>query len=221
MRAIVALVSASMLLWVEAGGTQHITPQKTYSLTVSVHKDVPKLTDKQVKEVLNGASQLLASNQCHVTFKLKGTVKTFASPETPSVVRTAEQRDAVHRIKANVKVVKEIRFCRPELGHLFNGCAFPPSKGSKSIILTHVRAGTVPLRSILWAHEFGHRTGLQHRAESDALMTVCPNLFGDATDVNKEECKCFLLGPGGCTKPVGWPVCSDRHRVRSDPSSYQ
>jgi len=210
MRTIVAIACLGALLWVEPAGAQHAGARKEYSLTVSVHDDVrPRLSDREVRELLKGASELLKSNHCDVTFKLKGTVQTFASPSTPAVIRTAAQRDAVHEVEADVKVVKDIRFCRPDLGNLFNGCAFPPSKGSKSIIVTHARAKTAPLRSILWAHEFGHRTGLQHRAASDALMTACPNLSGDETEVNQDECHCFLLGPGGCTKPDLHPVCSE------------
>ena len=129
---------------------------------------------------------------------------------TPAVIRTEAQRDAVYRVDADIKVVGEIKFCRPDLGlDFFNGCAFPRSMGRKSMIVTHARAATVPLRSILWAHEFGHRTGLQHRADSDALMTSCPNLFGHQVQVNEDECRCFRLGPGGCTRPPVRPRCAD------------
>jgi hypothetical protein len=212
MRAIIAIACLGLFLPIAPASAQHANGQREYALTVSVHEDVrPRLTTEDVKKILKGASELMRDNNCNVTFKLNGQVESFASQDKPATIKTASQRDAVHQVEADVKVVKEILFCRSDLGDLFNGCAFPNHTGSKSIIVTHARATTVPLRSILWAHEFGHRTGLKHRADSNALMTSCPNLFGSQMQVNRDECDCFLRGPENpCTRPDVQPACSTR-----------
>lgn len=198
MQITIAIACLGLLISVEPPSAQIAGERKEYSLTVSVHEDAPRLTKKEVEEILEGASKLL--KHCDVTFKLKGEIQTFALP-TPAVIRTADERDAVHRVDADVKVVQKIEVCRRDLGaDDFNGCAFPPSEGSKSIIVAHANANTPHLRSILWAHEFGHRAGLPHRAAPDALMTACQNLSGDQEEVNKHECRCFRSGPGGGCK---------------------
>jgi hypothetical protein len=195
MRIIAVIGCLSMLPWV-AGAAAEVPDEKEYALTVSVHADAPKLTADDVKRILKGAGDILKENGCDVTFKLKGPIQSFASPS--AVIKTEEQRDAVHAVKADVKVVNDIKYCRPGLGDRFNGCAYPATPGSKSIIVTHARAHTLSLRSILWAHEFGHRTGLHHRPDEDALMSGCGGLWGEMRDVSESECRCFLLGPSGC-----------------------
>jgi hypothetical protein len=223
MRIIVAIACLGVLTWGEGANAQHVGARKEYLLMVSVHSDVPKLTRQEVEDILEGASDLLKGNDnnCNVTFKLKGPIQTFGSPSTPAVITSPEERDAVHAVKADVKVVEEIKYCRPDLhAKSFNGCAYPPKQGSRSIIVTHLRASTDMLRSILWAHEFGHRTGLHHRAEPDVLMSGCGGLWPDMTDISRDECRCFLLGPGGCPNAPPDKICSARRR-RPGSSTHQ
>lgn len=209
MQIIIAIVWLGLLMWAEPARAQNAGAPKEYSLTVSVHEEAPRLTTREVKKILKRASRLLKQNHCDVTFKLKGEVGTFAN--TAAIITTSRERDAVHRVNADVKVVKDISYCNPRLGtDVFNGCAFPRSQGRKSMIVTHARAAPGLLRAILWAHEFGHRTGLQHRTDAEAVMTGCPNLSGDQVKIDEEECRCYRLGPGGCTKPDPGQVCSDR-----------
>ena len=68
---------------------------------------------------------------------------------------------------------------------------------------------------VLWAHEFGHLTGLDHRKDEDdpdqdALMNgrdVFQYAFDNTLNnvqVSKPECECFLGGPkssGTCPQP--------------------
>jgi hypothetical protein len=209
MRAVIAIICLGLFIWVAPASAQNAgVPKQEYSLTVTVHEEVrPRLTDRAVEKILEGTSDLL--KRCNVTFKLKGSVGTFAS--APAIIRSPADRDAVYAVKADVKVVKEIKSCNPDLPSPFNGCAFPFSMGRDSMIVTHTRAGTDRLRSILWAHEFGHRTGLQHRADPVAIMSGC-QLEGFQESVAQRECRCFFLGPGSCPprRPVDHPVCSDR-----------
>jgi hypothetical protein len=207
----IAIACLGLLISVERASAQIAVAPKEYALRVSVHEDVrPRLTKEEVDEILEGASKLL--NHCNVTFKLNGPIQTFASRSTPAVIETKPQRDEVHRIDAEVKVVQEIKFCNPSLGvSFFTGCAFPFSMGRKSMIVARAHVSTVPVRSIQWAHEFGHRTGLQHRAAADALMTACSNFSGIEVEINSDECHCFRRGPENqCTRPNVRPVCADR-----------
>ena len=233
MRTSAGLLSLVLLLWVEAASAQ-----QTYSLSVSRHRAVPALSDGEVKRILADASRMLQKNPrqdgdddvaCNVTFTLKGSVGTFASPNTPVVDR--DNIDAVHRVDANVagvdfhvKVVKEINFCRPDLpAEPFVGCSFSPPD-FRSMILVHPKlhkdAQGRPLSRypdhLLWAHEFGHLTGLGHRDDDQlALMTRCPlntqffNVSDARVRVNSQECRRLLAGPGvRPPDPVGGtPAC--------------
>jgi hypothetical protein len=233
MRISAGLLSLALLMWVEAASAQ-----QTYSLSVSRHRAVPALSDGDVKRILADASRMLQKNSrhdgdddvaCNVTFTLKGSVGTFASPNTPIVDR--DNIDAVHRVDANVagvdfhvKVVKEINFCRPDLpAEPFVGCSFSPPD-FRSMILVHPRLhkdaqGRTLSRypdHLLWAHEFGHLTGLGHRDDDQlALMTRCPlnTQFSNISDarvrVNSQECRRLLAGPGvRPPDPVGGnPAC--------------
>jgi len=117
----------------------------------------------------------------------------------------------------HVKVVEKItKFCRfPDRGGLgYHGCSFPPN--FHSIIVVHpathtdrkhpdknLDEGKFP-DHILWAHEFGHLTGLGHTFDTgqqkNDLMTPCaldaqfPSR--EEVKVSRQECDCLLFGPG-------------------------
>ena len=233
MRTSAGLLSLALLMWVEAASAQ-----QTYSLSVSRHRAVPALSDGDVRRILADASRMLQKNPrhdgdddvaCNVTLTLKGSVGTFASPNTPVVDR--DNIDAVHRVDANVagvdfhvKVVKEINFCRPDLpAEPFVGCSFSPPDFRSMIVVhpkLHKDAQGRPLSRypdhLLWAHEFGHLTGLGHRDDDQlALMTRCPlntqflNISDARVRVNSDECRRLLAGPGvRPPDPIpGTPAC--------------
>ena len=221
-RIIAGVLSLAVVMWVESASAQ-----KSYSLSVSGHSAVPALSEGEVKAILADASKMLQENSdfaCNVTFRLKGPVGTFTSPDTPIVDR--RNIDAVHRVDSNVagvdfrvKVVKEINFCRPDLPNpdgAFDGCSFSPPD-FRSIIVVHPKFHKnprdlhgPPLSSypdhLLWAHEFGHLTGLPHRRDRFALMTPCS--LSDVPDtrvqVKRAECRRLLSGPGAPPpRPIG------------------
>jgi hypothetical protein len=220
MRILAAILSVTVLMWVEAAGAQ------TYRVSVSRHTAVPDLTDEAVRRILADASKMLQKGPrhdhddndvaCNVTLTLDGPVRTFPreNPPPPAlrepIVKKANIR-AFHRVDSDVadvdfhiKVVNEIKFCRRGVRGPSEGCSFSPPD-FRSIIVVHPKSHTVsdfPDR-LLWAHEFGHLTGLGHRDDDAlALMTRCPlntqffNISDDRVRVNSQECDRLRAGPG-------------------------
>ena len=193
MKTILTIVFAGLLIWSAPAGA------KTYSLTVSVHKDVADLTRNEAKAILKRASRIMHAARCNVKFTLGGDIGRFDVPGTKEIT-TEAQRDAVHNVKANVKIVDKIGFCFAP-GE-FRGCAFPtdqpPGSPGISIILTRNEASLANR----WAHEVGHRMGLSHRRGLDKkpLMTAC-SVEPQSKKLTREECKCFLEGPLSCGTP--------------------
>ena len=228
MRILAAILSVAVLMWVEAAGAQ-----TTYRLSVSRHTAVQDLTDEDVRRILADASKMLQKGPrdghndndvaCNVTFTLNGPVGSFGSPDTSDVVKRANIR-AVHRVDSNVagvdfhvKVVNEIKFCRRGVRGPSQGCSFSPPD-FRSIIVVHPKSHGVSNYPdhLLWAHEFGHLTGLGHRDDDKlALMTRCPlntqfvNISDDRVRVNSQECDRLRAGPGvRPPRPLeGNPVC--------------
>jgi hypothetical protein len=203
MRAIVAIVCLGLLMWVEPAGAQ-----TTHSLAVSHHRNT-ELSNDDIDTILGDASKVLQKEAghvdtpndvaCNVTLQRRGAVRTFASRSTPAKINEQADRDAVHRENADIKVVEVINFCK---GHgPVAGCTWPPEAHSMII----VRPGrTLPrvFQHLVWAHEFGHRTGLRHRSDPLALMTICPlsPQAANQVQVSRDECNCFLSGPGSCRR---------------------
>jgi hypothetical protein len=225
MRIIAGILALAALMWAEAA-----TAQKTYSLSVSHHTAVP-LSEEEVKGILDRASKMLQRNShsdCNVTFTLKGPIRKFPPPDVPfpapdEPIVTRDNIKAVHLVASNVadvdfrvKIVKKIRFCRPDIPRpdgLFDGCSFFPDD-SRSIIVVHPKfhknpqdVDGEPLPNypdhLLWAHEFGHLTGLKHRRVRFALMTPCSltEVPDNRVRVIARECRKFRSGPGAPPPP--------------------
>jgi hypothetical protein len=179
--------------------------QATYSLAVSRHPSVP-FSEQQVDDILAAASKMLQKTgkphgvACNVTLKRSGSIQVFTSPNTPAIINTERDRDAVHRENfdssiVNFKIVKAILFCKPGAG-VFRGCSWP--EDFRSIIVT----ADAKLPEFVWPHEFGHQTGLWHRKDGNAqaMMSPCP-LKRSNVEVTRSECDCLLAGPAGCKTP--------------------
>ena len=181
---------------------------KIYPLTVSIHAEVnPVPRQDAIEQVLKLASDLLqqAPNNCGVGFKLKGPITTFTS--APASINDAAGLEAVHRVPATVKIVKEINFCINGHQNGLVGCSWRPYNRPKTVIVTTRMLG-VGIEPVLFAHEFGHVTGLLHRNDNDgeALMTPC-GLEAFNRHVNKDECRHLLAGPALQYPPGLGPGC--------------
>jgi hypothetical protein len=199
---IIAILSVALLIWAEPANAQ-----KTYSVSISSHTGVPALTEDDVKQILADAAKMLQKPPghpdtdedaaCNVAFTLKGPVRTFASPSEP-VLFDKSDIDAVQAVDADVdadfhiKIVEKILFCRDTPGE-FHGCGYPPQYRSITVIHPQRHAANFPAH-VLWAHEFGHLTGLGHRKDTDALMK-CGGVTDTSVRLKRDECRCLLMGP--------------------------
>jgi hypothetical protein len=192
MQIIIAIVCLGLLVWLEPASAQQT---KTHFLTVGHHKDV-QISDDDVKKILAEASKVL--EKCKVALKLKGSVAPFASGHTPAAVKNAATRDAIHGEHFDVKIVEHmLDFCR--VGAIQAGCAWDPAPGKerpqyRSIIV--FKMSDAKLAGRIWAHEFGHMTGLPHRGDKNALMACRV----EHAQISEDECKCFRGGPGACAR---------------------
>jgi len=173
--------------------------QIEFSVKVSIHRELQRdsrtrLEEADVKGILDRASGVLAT--CNVKFKLDA-LDTFDFDSAPSIINDVYHLEAVHSVgtppERTIKVVQEINFCI-ERGSFF-GCAWRPSgRRPKTVIVT--RNGGASLDATLWAHEFAHTTGLNHRNDPRALMNCRP--FPGNVLINPDECGCIFKGTGGC-----------------------
>jgi hypothetical protein len=202
-----AILLLGLLPWVEPASAQ----TKEYSLTVSVHAAlVPRLTPAEIEQILKDASDLLKiDNNCDVEFKL-GSVQTHTGPADIYDDVTLE---AVHSVDADVKVVNSITFCTGRTQTVW-GCAWRPHDRRKTVIVTNFVDPN--LRGILWAHEFGHTTGLPHRMKHDTellepLMTGC-EIQAFTVLIDRDECDHFRAGPTGTYPPDPIINCDQQRR---------
>jgi hypothetical protein len=175
-------------------------------LNVSKHAQ-SQLADTDAKTIFSQASAVLQSKDgsddiaCNVTFSLAGSVSKFDLP-TPAEIDTPDDFRAVCSRPGYVHVVNAINDCagltRPGIG----GCSDTPGK---CIIVVRLDNPVPPdEEGLLWAHEYGHTKGLQHRHDENALMN--PYLGTTERRVNAAECKAFTgHAQGGANSRGGTP----------------
>jgi hypothetical protein len=183
-----------LLLWIEPASAQDVT---VHPLKVSIHQAIyaPSI-QSAVESILEKASLLLQTQDddqdvsCNVGFKLDGPITTFGS--APADITDAISLEAVHHVPADVKIVRSITYCVGELEKEgFWGCSWRPKGLRKTMIVTMPGTGVEP---VLWAHEFGHTTGLRHRKDPEDLALMLPNLEPFHQHVTKNECRHLIAG---------------------------
>ena len=170
-------------------------PVLSSAQTVSVtHYDLTPLSDADAKLILSESSHILTNKDddddvaCPIALSLKQPPGVTVD-NTVGVVGTSEEFDAVCARLGLIHVLDAINWCGDAAGGPFAGC----SSAAPCMIVERLDPtllpGTKDIEGILWAHEFGHTKGLQHRDSETAVMN--PYLTPGARDVNATECSAY------------------------------
>jgi hypothetical protein len=211
MKIIIAILCVGLVMWVGPADAQDT---KTFRLTVGLHTAVSQNYKNKIDQIFEAASKVL--KKCDVVLTQKGNSGTFGSPNSQGEVSGARERDAVHRENFDIKVVKSMSFCRTRQPLMtIAGCAWDPTPNKtpevpqhKSIIV--IEMDDIPFAGRIWAHEFGHYTGLPHRDDGKALMVTCKSGEAENVQINTTECMCFRAGRAACVLPDSGPPHCDR-----------
>jgi hypothetical protein len=133
-----------------------------------------KMTD--ILQTNNGSGDVA----CDVEFIRDGGVTVFSTGD--GSIDSQAEFNTIIGLTGYVKVVNQINWCSG-IGFNIIGCA--PTPGSS---LAVVRFTTIHQEGILWAHEYGHTQGLQHRS-GDVVMNG--TIDANNTRVNSTECNAY------------------------------
>lgn len=124
-----------------------------------------QLTNAEADRILAGATQVLRNRDsgsdvsANIVLQRSGDVRVIPGP---AVISSAEDYAAIGRSGVQVAIVEAVQFCTATKAGIL-GCSHI---GGSFMAL--VRRGS--LEDIIWAHEFGHNCGLNHRNDPSALM---------------------------------------------------
>ena len=156
-------------------------------MQISQHTtSTPALTDARADTIAADMTLILqvsdsaGDEQCPVRFERDGNVATFTA--TTGTINSQADFSTVINLPGMVKVVNQINWCGALVPNII-GCA--PIPGNS---LTVVRFGLLQ-EGVLWAHEFGHNRGLNHRNDPNAVMN--PIILTTARGVNAAECAAY------------------------------
>jgi hypothetical protein len=142
------------------------------------------LDDEEADRILADATAVLKASDgsedtaCSVTLSREGVVTQFDQGD--GSVDSFNELVQMMNLPGHVAVVNAINFCR-EIQPDVIGCAFIGS--------FVVERYTQRLEGILWAHEFGHNKGLEHRDDENAIMN--PTIDDDRRMVTSAECMAY------------------------------
>jgi hypothetical protein len=199
----------------ESAGTGTLDDQSRVhesGLTFANHVDVgDPMTDARLDEVLGEASLRAgrgddtADVACCIALTRSGSALAFGSPgDGLDVIDDGDELNAVlGNSVARVKVVTTINDCGGP-GMNIIGCAWRPGNGIAVVRMTNLR-----YEAILWAHEYGHNTGLVHNTTSSRFIMYGTN-YGTNDCLTQAECDTYHAphGAAGMT-PDDTGVCED------------
>ncbi len=152
-------------------------------LSVRRHSTAPALGEAHADDILSDASTVLQDVDgtddvaCNVSLRRLGAVTTFTNGDG-SIDNSAE----FQALEGGVNFVDAINWCG-QLSPNIIGCAEMP--GDIIAVVQHADNE----EGILWAHEFGHTQGLDHRDDANAIMNGIINVTRE--HVNSNECNSF------------------------------
>jgi len=160
-----------------------------HDLTYSNHVDTnSKITDSQVDALLDDISLVMARQDvvsdvaCCVVLGRTQPGQTFGSPGDGRDIITSsgEMSLVLNNSSGRIKVVDLITWCGSNGSNII-GCGATPGNG-----IALVRISGVASEGKLWAHEFGHNTGLFHAASGGFIMS--PSISASNTRLSTNDC---------------------------------
>lgn len=139
---------------------------RVYRLSIGRVASVP-LSNAEADRILAGATKVLRDRDsasdvgANVVLQRSGDVRVISGP---GVVSSPEDRARIGASGVTIGIVDAIQFCSSGKPGVV-GCT--PIGGNYMVLVRQSR-----YEDIIWAHELGHMTGLNHRAGNDALMNV-------------------------------------------------
>jgi hypothetical protein len=183
-----------------------------HDLTYANHVDTNnKITDVEVDIALQDVTSKVyatenGTNDVACCIQLGRTVPglLFGTPGDgrDTINNATELNFVINNPTARIKVVDYIGYCGGPGANII-GCGLTPGNG-----IAVVRMGTRADEGKLWAHEFGHNTGLQHN--STPLFLMYFSFSSSNTKLSFFECNRFHFPSGQSqSTPVAMGVCDD------------
>ncbi len=144
------------------------------------------LTNADADQILVDATSVLFQSDggddlsCQMRLFRNGNVTVFNNGN--GVINTQQDFNSIVGLPGRVKAVNQINFCGALIPNVI-GCS--PTPGSSEVVVRF----TANQEGILWAHEYGHTRGLNHRADTNAIMN--PTIGTTRRRVNTAECASF------------------------------
>ena len=158
-----------------------------YEMPISQHNtSAPALTNARADTIAADMTSVLQDDdgpgdeECRVRFERDGNVATFTA--TTGIINSQADFNAIINLPGMVKVVNQINWCGAISPNII-GCAPIPGNSFTVVRVAQNQEG------ILWAHEFGHNRGLNHRNDPNAVMN--PIILLTARRVTAAECDAY------------------------------
>lgn len=157
------------------------------------HIEGVSLSEAMVDRILAAASLVIqkqdspSDTACPVNLKRKAKLIALKEKDLPEAIDSYEAMAHLADLPGDVKVVKRIGWC----GYfgVFLGCA-GEGEGLMAVV-----PNDGALEDILWAHEFGHTTGLPHTAPPLPRRMMLDVVGADHRDVTSGECAKLTAKP--------------------------
>ena len=154
-------------------------------VAVSRHELTAPLSDADVDAIFARANVLL--RKCDVTLRRVGHVVTYASQQMPNEIETGFDWQRLGRLPRSIKVVGRIRFCGSVTSTDQSGCA--------EINGRILAASRRKFDHIVWAHEFGHTSGLTHASSgNDSLNLMYWAAKNGSERLTVNQCRHYRAG---------------------------